>query len=70
MRPARPRPPALSLHSLTLTLLRAGVYIISSLLYLEPWHLLHSMPQFLLIAPSFTNILVRPDPLSSLRFSR
>ncbi|GAA5897829.1 hypothetical protein JCM8208_003169 [Rhodotorula glutinis] len=34
-----------------------GVYIISSLLYLEPWHLLHSMPQFLLIAPSFTNIL-------------
>ncbi|BGP48579.1 hypothetical protein JCM10450v2_004455 [Rhodotorula kratochvilovae] len=34
-----------------------GVYILSSLLYLEPWHLLHSMPQFLLIAPSFTNIL-------------
>ncbi|KAJ8294291.1 Chitin synthase 1 [Rhodotorula toruloides] len=34
-----------------------GVYIVSSLLYLEPWHLLHSMPQFLLIAPSFTNIL-------------
>lgn len=38
---------------------RAGVYILSSLLYLEPWHLFHSMPQFLLIAPSFTNILVR-----------
>lgn len=36
----------------------AGTYIVSSLLYLEPWHLLHSMPQFLLIAPSFTNILV------------
>lgn len=36
----------------------AGTYIISSLLYLEPWHLFHSMPQFLLIAPSFTNILV------------
>ncbi|GJN90829.1 hypothetical protein Rhopal_003843-T1 [Rhodotorula paludigena] len=34
-----------------------GVYILSSLLYLEPWHLFHSMPQFLLIAPSFTNIL-------------
>ncbi|GAA5868205.1 hypothetical protein JCM3774_000599 [Rhodotorula dairenensis] len=34
-----------------------GTYIISSLLYLEPWHLFHSMPQFLLIAPSFTNIL-------------
>lgn len=28
-----------------------------SLLYLEPWHLLHSMIPFLLIAPSFTNIL-------------
>ncbi|GAA5981736.1 hypothetical protein JCM11641_004230 [Rhodosporidiobolus odoratus] len=34
-----------------------GVYILSALLYLEPWHLLHSMPQYLLIAPSFTNIL-------------
>ncbi|GAA6028478.1 hypothetical protein JCM8097_007048 [Rhodosporidiobolus ruineniae] len=34
-----------------------GVYIVSALLYLEPWHLFHSMPQFLLIAPSFTNIL-------------
>ncbi|KAK4056773.1 hypothetical protein OIO90_002325 [Microbotryomycetes sp. JL221] len=34
-----------------------GVYIISSLLYLDPWHLLTSMPAFLLIAPSFTNIL-------------
>ncbi|KAI5480781.1 chitin synthase, glycosyltransferase family 2 protein [Pseudohyphozyma bogoriensis] len=34
-----------------------GVYVLSSLLYLEPWHLFHSMPQFLLIAPSFTNIL-------------
>lgn len=39
--------------------LRAGTYIVSSLLYFEPWHLFHSMPQFLLIAPSFTNILVR-----------
>ncbi|KAM0791469.1 hypothetical protein ACM66B_005922 [Microbotryomycetes sp. NB124-2] len=34
-----------------------GVYIVSSLLYLDPWHLLTSMPQFLLISPSFTNIL-------------
>ncbi|ORY64638.1 chitin synthase-domain-containing protein [Leucosporidium creatinivorum] len=34
-----------------------GVYIISSLLYLDPLHLITSMPQFLLIAPSFTNIL-------------
>ncbi|GAA5862671.1 hypothetical protein JCM8547_003508 [Rhodosporidiobolus lusitaniae] len=34
-----------------------GVYIVSAILYLEPWHLFHSMPQYLLIAPSFTNIL-------------
>jgi hypothetical protein len=34
-----------------------GTYIVSALLYLEPWHLFHSMPQYLLIAPSFTNIL-------------
>ncbi|SGY21407.1 BQ5605_C016g08233 [Microbotryum silenes-dioicae] len=34
-----------------------GVYIFSSLLYLDPWHLLTSMPQYLLIAPSFINIL-------------
>ncbi|CEQ39616.1 SPOSA6832_01176 [Sporobolomyces salmonicolor] len=35
----------------------AGVYIISAFLYLDPWHLFHSMPMFLLVAPSFTNIL-------------
>lgn len=34
-----------------------GVYIVSAIVYLDPWHLFHSMPQFLLIAPSFTNIL-------------
>ncbi|KAL8281055.1 hypothetical protein RQP46_006413 [Phenoliferia psychrophenolica] len=34
-----------------------GIYIISSILYLDPWHILHSMPPFLLIAASFTNIL-------------
>lgn len=34
-----------------------GTYIISSLVYLEPWHLFNSMPQYLLIAMSFTNIL-------------
>lgn len=37
--------------------LRTGTYIVSGLLYLEPWHIFHSMPQYLLIAPSFTNIL-------------
>ena len=37
----------------------AGIYIISSILYLDPWHILHSMLSYLLIAPAFTNILVR-----------
>ncbi|MBW0494345.1 hypothetical protein O181_034060 [Austropuccinia psidii MF-1] len=34
-----------------------GIYIISSLLYLDPWHILHSMIPFLLVSVSFTNIL-------------
>ncbi|KAH8925253.1 glycosyltransferase family 2 protein [Atractiella rhizophila] len=34
-----------------------GVYIISSFLALDPWHIFTSLPPYLLIAPSFTNIL-------------
>jgi len=34
-----------------------GVYFVSSFLALDPWHLFHSFPQYLLVAPSFTNIL-------------
>ncbi|PLW31854.1 hypothetical protein PCANC_17200 [Puccinia coronata f. sp. avenae] len=34
-----------------------GIYIISSILYMDPWHILHSMIPFLLVAVSFTNIL-------------
>ncbi|EFP76086.2 uncharacterized protein PGTG_02527 [Puccinia graminis f. sp. tritici CRL 75-36-700-3] len=34
-----------------------GIYIISSFLYMDPWHILHSMIPFLLVAVSFTNIL-------------
>ncbi|WAR58672.1 hypothetical protein PtB15_10B10 [Puccinia triticina] len=34
-----------------------GIYIIASVLYMDPWHILHSMIPFLLVAVSFTNIL-------------
>ncbi|GAA94465.1 glycosyltransferase family 2 protein [Mixia osmundae IAM 14324] len=34
-----------------------GVYLFSSLLYGDPWHMLHSFPQYLALAPSFVNIL-------------
>jgi len=34
-----------------------GIYIVSSILYMDPWHLLHSMIPYLFIAVSFTNIL-------------
>lgn len=34
-----------------------GIYIVSSFLYLDPWHIFHSMIPFLLVAASFTNIL-------------
>ncbi|KAA1099303.1 Chitin synthase 2 [Puccinia graminis f. sp. tritici] len=34
-----------------------GIYIFSSILYMDPWHLLHSMIPYLFIAVSFTNIL-------------
>lgn len=53
----RPLPP---LSSCTDISRASGIYIIGSLLYMDPWHLVQSMPQYLLIAPSFTNILVRP----------
>jgi len=34
-----------------------GAYIFASLLYLDPWHLLTSMPQYLLMVTSYINIL-------------
>ncbi|GBC06930.1 hypothetical protein RclHR1_07140017 [Rhizophagus clarus] len=34
-----------------------GIYIISSLLFLEPWHLLTSSMQYLLLIPFYINIL-------------
>jgi len=34
-----------------------GIYFISSCLYRDPWHLFSSMLQYLLLAPSFTNVL-------------
>ncbi|KAH9948343.1 glycosyltransferase family 2 protein [Amylocystis lapponica] len=34
-----------------------GIYIISSCLYRDPWHMITSFPQYLCLAPSFTNIL-------------
>ncbi|KAH8093838.1 chitin synthase, partial [Phellopilus nigrolimitatus] len=34
-----------------------GIYLISSLLYRDPWHIFSSFFQYLLLAPSFTNVL-------------
>ncbi|KAG8740079.1 Chitin synthase, class 2 [Ceratobasidium sp. 414] len=34
-----------------------GIYFISSCLYRDPWHMFSSFPQYMLLAPSFTNVL-------------
>lgn len=34
-----------------------GLYFLSSCLYMDAWHMFHSMPQYLLMAPSYINIL-------------
>ncbi|KAF9263445.1 class III chitin synthase [Marasmius fiardii PR-910] len=34
-----------------------GIYIIASFLYRDPWHMFSSFLQYLLLAPSFTNVL-------------
>nr|ADX07293.1 putative chitin synthase [Flammulina velutipes] len=34
-----------------------GIYFIASFLYRDPWHMFSSFLQYLLIAPSFTNVL-------------
>ncbi|KAI5834540.1 glycosyltransferase family 2 protein [Schizophyllum commune Tattone D] len=34
-----------------------GIYFIASFLYRDPWHMFSSFPQYLCLAPSFTNIL-------------
>lgn len=34
-----------------------GLYYVASFLYLDPWHMFTSFPQYLLLMPSFVNIL-------------
>lgn len=34
-----------------------GIYFITSFLFLDPWHMFTSFPQYLLMAPSFINVL-------------
>lgn len=35
-----------------------GLYLVSSLMYLEPWHMLTSFIQYLFLLPSYVNILL------------
>ncbi|KAJ3310912.1 Chitin synthase, class 1 [Boothiomyces sp. JEL0838] len=35
-----------------------GVYIVSSVLFLDPWHIITSFVQYLMLVPSFVNILM------------
>ncbi|KAK4688796.1 chitin synthase, partial [Tremellales sp. Uapishka_1] len=34
-----------------------GIYLLASILYSDPWHMISSFPQYMLLAPSFTNVL-------------
>lgn len=34
-----------------------GLYILSSLFYLDPWHMITSVVQYLLLLPTYVNIL-------------
>lgn len=34
-----------------------GLYFIASFMYLDPWHMFHSFIQYLLLAPSYMNVL-------------
>lgn len=34
-----------------------GVYLLASIMYLDPWHMITSFPQYMAIAPSMINIL-------------
>lgn len=35
-----------------------GIYFIASFLYLDPWHMLHSFPQYMLLMTAYINILM------------
>src|SRR5690606_38663396 len=34
-----------------------GLWFLASFLYLDPWHMFHSFPQYLLVVSSYINIL-------------
>jgi chitin synthase len=45
--------------SLALSLMSTyGLYLVSSIMYLEPWHMLTSFVQYLFLLPSYVNILL------------
>lgn len=35
-----------------------GIYLVSSLLYLTPWHMITSFLQYLLLLPTYTNVIM------------
>jgi hypothetical protein len=55
--PSSIRPLAIA-RSLADTQATYGLYLISSILFLDPWHMLTSFIQYLLLLPSYVNILL------------
>lgn len=35
-----------------------GLYILASMIHMDPWHLITSMPQYLILLPTYTNIFM------------
>lgn len=47
-----------NLRNMVMSLLATyGLYFMSSVLYLQPWHIVTSLPQYLLLLPGYVNIL-------------
>ncbi|CAO3614719.1 unnamed protein product [Cunninghamella blakesleeana] len=47
-----------NLRNMVMSLLATyGLYFVSSVLYLQPWHIFTSLPQYLLLLPGYVNIL-------------
>jgi chitin synthase len=49
--------PGSSMLILLALLATLGLYFVASFLYLDPWHMIHSFPQYTLIMSSYVNIL-------------
>lgn len=56
--PSHPRASPVAFTQIVLSILATfGIYVLASLIHYDPWHMVTSLVQYLLIAPSYISVM-------------